>query len=96
MTRRQLTDTEKLEIAVNLLHERDMDEYERQCRAAESTPPLWEAGICPACGGEYYGEEMQVEAVAGEDTSKTCTYVCPDCGSTVEEYFELTNITARP
>ena len=94
MTKRSLTDAERLEVTVGILTDRQLDEYRQRCEKLEESPPLWEAGICPACGGEYYGDEMQ--GAESDEDSETRSYVCPNCGSTVEEYFELVNITAKP
>lgn len=94
MVKRNLTDTERLEVVVNLLDKRALEQYQEQCEKLEKTPPLWEAGVCPACGGEYYGEEIQ--EVNSDEESEIRTYKCPNCNSTVKEYFELVNITAEP
>ena len=53
MAKRNLTDTERLGVAVNLLEERALEQYPERCEKLEETPPLWVAGVCPACGGEY-------------------------------------------
>ncbi len=94
MAKRRLTDNERLEIAVNLLDNRALEQYQEQCEKLENTPPLWEAGVCPACGGEYYGEEIQ--EVSSDEESEMRSYTCPNCSSTVKEHFELVNITAEP
>ena len=94
MAKRILTDAERLEVAVNILTDRQLDEYKQRCEKLEETPPLWEAGVYPACGGEYYGDEMQ--GANSDEDSETRLYVCPDCGSTIEEHFKLVNITAKP
>ena len=94
MAKRELTNEERLEIAVELLDKRALIEYEERCEKLEQTPPLWEAGVCPACGGDYYGEE--IKQIDSDDESETRTYVCPGCGSTVHEYFELTSIAVEP
>lgn len=92
--RRILTDAERLEVAVDILTERQLEEYKQRCKKLEQSPATWEAGVCPACGNEYYGEEVQ--SVQSEEDSETRTYICPKCGSTVKERFELVNIIAEP
>ncbi len=94
MAKRQLSNAERLEIAVDILTERQLEEYQQRCAKLEQTPPLWKAGACPACGDEYYGDEMQT--ANSDNESETRIYVCPNCGNTVKEHFELVNITAEP
>ena len=93
MAERQLTDTERLEIAVDILSDDQLEEYKERCEKLEQTPPLWEAGKCPACGGDYYGEVQEIDS---DDESETRTYICSNCSSTVKEYFELIDITTEP
>ena len=94
MAKRSLTDTERLEVAVDLLDKRALEQYREKCEKLEQGPLLWEAGVCPACGGEYHGEEIQ--EVNSDEESEMRSYLCPNCSSTVKEYFELVNITAEP
>ena len=84
-----MTNEKKLEIAVNLLSEKDIVTFAFAC--AEYELAEREYLTCPHCGSQIKHDFITIFTT--NSWIKTYQYECNDCGQRFFEHFERTRIT---